>query len=196
MSGRGKGGKGLGKGGTSVTVRLFVITSKVSLTPTNVVVVTHIHSRYHKAHYSLSCSPWWCQAYFLSYLWGDLWCLEDLLGECESPCSSLFYSVISHHHRSIVTPSHTLSMKSGKLSHLLMLSTHRNDQYVCSIARSYIFSCLHLFPTVSAHSLVCSTLEYTLYLKIYQSLLCYLGSCFKYEYLNFHNVNLSPFWFC
>ena len=112
------------------------------------------------------------------------------------PPLSLFYSVISHHHRSIVTlshalstscsrlsvtPTHTLSIHSRKPSHLLMLSTHRNDQYVCSIARSYIFNCLHLFPGVSMHNLVCITLEYILYHILYQSLPCYLGSCFKYE---------------
>jgi hypothetical protein len=54
--------------------------------PVPVMFTTHIHPRYHKAHYSSSCSPWWCQAYFWSHLWGDLWCLEDFFGERKSLC--------------------------------------------------------------------------------------------------------------
>jgi hypothetical protein len=54
MSGRGKGGKGLGKGGPSVTARFFVTTSKVSLISINV-LVTHFQPRYRKARYSSSC---------------------------------------------------------------------------------------------------------------------------------------------
>ena len=54
MSGRGKGGKGLGKGGPSVTARFFVTKSKVSLISI-IVLVTHFQSRHCKARYSLSC---------------------------------------------------------------------------------------------------------------------------------------------
>jgi hypothetical protein len=63
MSGRGKGGKGLGKGGPSVTARFFVTTSKVSLISINV-LVTHFQPRYRKARYSSSCPSWWCRACF------------------------------------------------------------------------------------------------------------------------------------
>jgi hypothetical protein len=56
MSGRGKGGKGLGKGGPSVTARFFVTTSKVSFTST-IVIVTYVQPRHRKTHYSSSCPP-------------------------------------------------------------------------------------------------------------------------------------------
>ena len=42
-----------------------------------------VHLDYQMQTLCLSCLSWWCQAYFWSHLWGDLWCLEDLLGESE-----------------------------------------------------------------------------------------------------------------
>ena len=54
MSGCGKGGKGLGKGGPSITAKFFVTKSKLSLISI-IVLVTHFQSRHCKARYSLSC---------------------------------------------------------------------------------------------------------------------------------------------
>jgi hypothetical protein len=150
MSGHGKGGKGLGKGGPSVTARFFVTTSKVSFTST-IVVVTHVQPRHRKTRYS---SSWWCQACFWSYLWGDPWCLEENVS-CSDVCLILVLSsnIITGHS----WLSHTPSTQSRKLPHLSMSSTHWNDQGIRFTGKSFIFSLrpiTHLFHTVSVHDLV------------------------------------------
>ncbi|KAL0309835.1 UNVERIFIED_CONTAM: hypothetical protein Sradi_5925800 [Sesamum radiatum] len=60
MSGRGKGGKGLGKGGAKRHRKVLRITF-----------------RYHEAGYSSFGSQGWCQAYQWSNLRGNPWCTED-----------------------------------------------------------------------------------------------------------------------
>ena len=91
--------------------------------------------------YLLSYSPWWYQVYFWSHLWGDPWCLEHLLGEC---VSLSFVLILSSNiiHRSFMSLSHTLRLntQSRKLLHLLTLSTHWNDQDICSTGKSFILS--------------------------------------------------------
>jgi hypothetical protein len=82
MSGRGKGGKGLGKGGAKV----------LSLDPTLGCSVAYIletpkghswfHPRYHQASHQTSCAPWWSQAYFWPDLRRNSWSPQSVLGEC------------------------------------------------------------------------------------------------------------------
>ncbi|ODM92494.1 hypothetical protein Ocin01_14188 [Orchesella cincta] len=61
MTGRGKGGKGLGKGVPSVTGKFCVITSKVS-----------------PSRHPSSRSSWWSQAYFWTHLRGDSWSSQSI----------------------------------------------------------------------------------------------------------------------
>jgi histone H4 len=94
MSGRGKGGKGLGKGGAKRHRKILRDNIQGEFCLVHICSPsTHPIFRYHKTCYPSSCSSWWCQAYFWSHLRGDPWCPENLLGECElsiivfvSPC--------------------------------------------------------------------------------------------------------------
>jgi len=83
MSGRGKGGKGLGKGGAKRHRKILRDNIQGLF-----LCVFHLKGfltwtfRYYEACYSSSCTSWWCEAYFWSDLWGDSWCFEDLPWKC------------------------------------------------------------------------------------------------------------------
>jgi hypothetical protein len=71
MSGRGKGGKGLGKGGAKRHRK--VLRDNIQGMFSFIQILTYIlilflSSRYHKTSYPSSCSTRWCQTYF----WFDL----------------------------------------------------------------------------------------------------------------------------
>lgn len=69
MSGRGKGGKGLGKGGAkrhrkilrdNIQGMFFCLLALIKRLTENV--------RYHKTRYPPSRTSWWCKTYLWSYL--------------------------------------------------------------------------------------------------------------------------------
>ena len=79
MSGRGKGGKGLGKGGAKRHRKILRDNIQGEyLVEYLVAVVAEPVSRYHQTRYSSSCPSWWCQAYLWPHLRGDPRCFEDL----------------------------------------------------------------------------------------------------------------------
>ena len=105
MSGRGKGGKGLGKGGakrhrkilrdniqgiTKPVRSAFLRVFRLSLTP--------------YVGYPPSRSPWWCEAYLRSHLRGDPWCSQDLPRERELRPCLLKSLVLTYAFRSFATP--------------------------------------------------------------------------------------------
>ena len=80
MSGRGKGGKGLGKGGAK-RHRKVLRDNIQGQSPVHFSLVQSFisrRSRYHKTRYSSSRTSRWCQTYLWFDLWRSSWCPEDL----------------------------------------------------------------------------------------------------------------------
>ena len=87
MSGRGKGGKGLGKGGAKRhrkvlrdNIQGMFISLQCSQSSLN------IRFRYHKTRYPSSCSTRWCQTYFGFDLRRSPWSSENLSWKRYSWC--------------------------------------------------------------------------------------------------------------
>lgn len=106
MSGRGKGGKGLGKGGAKRHRKILrdniqgtYPRSSTSLTISNTYFILSNLLRYYKACYPPSCSPRWCKAYLWSYLRRDPWCSQDFPWKCVfnsfTPISAVFSDSLS-----------------------------------------------------------------------------------------------------
>ena len=78
MSGRGKEGKGVGKGGAKRHRKILRDNIQGMWTLHFVSFSPDVASRYHQTRYPPSCPPRWCQAYLWSHLRGDPWCSQDL----------------------------------------------------------------------------------------------------------------------
>ena len=151
MSGRGKGGKGLGKGGAKRHRKILrdniqgtYPRSSTSLTISNIYFVLSNLLRYHKACYPPSCSPRWCKAYLRSYLRRDPWCSQDFPWKCELLDCLLSLALLIIF-RSFVILSHTLSTPSARLSlpsTLSMLSSAVVVLSTDSVLKT--FHCIHL----------------------------------------------------
>ena len=90
MSGRGKGGKGLGKGGAKRHRKVLrdniqgMFTNRISSFQHDF-LINSFH-RYHKTSYSSSCSTRWCQTYFWIDLRRSSWCPQNLSWKRHSWC--------------------------------------------------------------------------------------------------------------